>query len=555
MANARLMRSFGLPLLTALTVPSLIGVAHAQRALDRVAPTNSPAQIAPPDLPVNDPAAVISSDATSGTATGAAPLLVGAVAIEGLVALTPADFAPVIAPRIGSLLGPAELAALASAIAAQAQARGYPFASAWIEPQRIANGVLRVRIDEGRIDEIRVQGGDHPAVRRALQPLANGAPARLQDVERRLLIAGDIDGVRITASRFVREGNRGILLVSVTQDRVTARASLSNEGTKPLGPEQLRVDVDLNAIFASDDSLTLTYSSTLFEPRELQFTRLRYAKRVNASGTEVAVVASGSIARPGAYLDGYDLESRSWFAAVELLQPLLRRRDSSLWLQAELGARDLVQYQRSVRVRDDHVRAARVSLYGYGTVGGGQLRVSTTLSQGFGVLGATRAGDPLASRRDADGTFTALSNWAEWTKGLAGPLSLRLGVFSQVASQPLLITEEAGLGGTAFLRGYDWSERTGDRGAAGMAELRYLWKQPAGFIDRAQLYVFVDGGEVSNLQGGFGGGSLASAGGGLRADLRHQLGVNMEVGVPLTGPRYDTGDRTPKLNLRLVRSF
>ena len=83
----------------------------------------------------------------------------------------------------------------------------------------------------------------------------------------------------------------------------------------------------------------------------------------------------------------------------------------------------------------------------------------------------------------------------------------------------------------------------------------YLIDQPFDIIRRAQLYAFLDGGKVTNLRGGYGSGTLASAGGGVRADITKAMGANVEVAVPLTGARYDTGDESPKLNLRLVRSF
>lgn len=532
----------------------LAGPAHAQTALDRVAP----AALRPPEQPeptAPKPRVAIDVDAPSGTAAGGTAIFAGAVTILGLQALSPADFADVIAAHVGKTLSPEQLASLASAIAERARSHGYVFASAWIEPQRLSNGVLTVRIDEGRVDEIRLEGAEQPAVRRALAPLISGKPARLDEVERRLLIAGDVDGVRIHRSRFVREGGQGILIVRATQDKLAARIALSNEGTKPIGPEQLRLDVDINALFSSDDAFTVTYSTTPAEPEELQFGRARYAKRLSANGTEMALVASGSVARPGAYLEPLDLESRSWFLGAELLRPLWRRRNTSLWLQAELGVRDLQQWRSAVRIRHDRVATARVSLYGYSDFAGGRLRVSTTLSQGLGLFGSTALGDPLASRIDADGTFTALNAWSEWSTDLGGRFSLRLAVQSQLASQPLLITEEAGLGGTGFLRGYDWSERSGDQGTMALAELRYLWNHPLGLARRAQLYAFLDGGQVRNLNNGFGSGALASTGGGVRTDLTTDMGANLELAVPLSGARYDTDDETPKINFRLIRSF
>lgn len=544
------MLSFGLFAGLAAAAP-----ARAQTALDHADPNRrdreQPSEVTPTKAPVP-----IDVDAPSGaTATSTHAVMVGAITISGLDALTPADFADIIASRIGQMLQPADLGALATAIADRARARGYVFASAWIEPQRMANGVLTVTIDEGRIDEIRFDGLVHLSVQRTLASLANGRPALMRDVERALMIAGDIDGVSIRGSRFVRENGKGVLIVRVRQDRVAVRAQVSNEGTRPLGPVQARLDVDLNAVMFSDDAFSVTWSGTPTQPRELEYSRARYAKRLNHRGAELALVGSGSWTHPGAYLDPLMLDSRNWYAGAELLQPIYRQRNASLWLQGEFGVRDLVQHRAGMRVRHDRTAVGRLTLYGYTNFAGGRLRTSATLSHGFGTLGATEFGDPLASRADADGIFTGVNLWADWTGDLVDDLSLRLAVQTQFADDPLLITEEVGLGGTGFLRGYDWSERSGDQGTMGLAELRYRWNHPFGVIPRAQIYAFVDAGKVSNLDGGFGSGELFSTGGGVRADISNKFGANVEVALPLNGPRYDTGDESAKLNFRIIHSF
>lgn len=541
-----------LPLL--ITLP-FGATAHGQDALDRVQPPVARDERTGEEAPAQRPGEQVEIEAPAARAEGTRAVLVGAIVLKGLQALAPGDFADILAAHVGRTLSPAELSGLANAVAERARSRGLVFASASIGAQQLENGVLSVDVDEGRIDEIRFDGPDQPAVRAALAPLANGVPVRIGTLERRLLIAGDIDGVRIRSSRFLREKGKGVLLVKVTSEHVVGRATLANEGTKPLGPEQLTLQVDFNALLAADDSLTLTWSGTAFEPSELQFGRVRYEKRVSRSGTEVALTASGSLADPGAYLAPLGIRSRSWYVGATLLQPLWRRRSASLWLEGELGMRNLLQWRNGAQVRADRVVAARGTLYGYTDFAGGRLRVSTTLSQGLDILGATAAGDPRASRGDADGSFTSLSAWTDWTRDLGGNVSLRLAALSQLSSQPLLIAEEVGLGGTGFLRGYDWSERSGDEGAMGMAELRYLWDRPFGLARRAQLYAFVDGGRVTNHDGGFGSGALASAGGGVRADLTRSFGANLELAVPLSGPRYDTNDETPKINFKLLKSF
>jgi len=531
-------------------------VAQAQDAADKATSAQVASERELAEEPVK-PRSRVEVDAPSPAARIAEGLgvFVGAMTLPGLQALTPADFADIIVARIGRTLTPEDLAALANAVSERIRARGYPMGIAWIDAQRVTNGVLVIRVDEGRIDEIRLDGSDNVAVRDSLAPLRNGKPVRLGDIERRLLLAGDIDGIRIQSSRFFREGDRGILLVKLSHDRVAGHFVASNQGTKPIGPEQARLQVNVNGLIASDDSLALGYSTAPFEPSELQFGFVRYEKRISPSGAELAVSGSASITHPGAYLNAIDIKNRSWHVGVSGLQPLLRRKAASYWLEGEFALRNLAQWRSRVRTRRDQIAIGRMTLYGYRNFAGGRLRTSATLSRGLGILDATKAGDPLASRRDSDGTFTALNAWTDWTSGLVGKLSLRVAAQGQLASQPLLISEEAGLGGTNFLRGYDWGERTGDEGVMGMAELRYSFDRPFNIMKRAQFYAFVDGGTVSNQDDGFGGGSLASTGGGVRLDITSRLGFSLELAVPLTGPRYDTANRTPKVNFSLARSF
>lgn len=544
---------------TILAVISIFAVAvsapaAAQDALDRVLPgARAQAETEPAER--SDPPPVEIQTQPAESRSNGPEILVGAIVLTGLEALEPADFAGVISSRLGQTIDDAGLRALAGAIAQEAQSRGFAFATARIEPQRLSNGILTIRVDEGRIDEVRLAGADEPAVRAALAPLINGAPARLADVERRLLIAGDIGGIHIRNSRYIREEGRGVLLVELTKDRFIGRAALSNEGTKPLGPAQVRIEADVNGLLAHDDSITFSFTGTPLDPRELHFGYVHYAKRVGTSGTELALTGSASQARPGAYLRELELRSRSWHVGASILQPLQRRRTASLWFKGEVGLHKLLQWEQGERVREDRLAVARATIYGYADFAGGRLRSSMTLSQGLDILGATEPGDPLASRLDADGTFTSLQAWSDWTRSLGGRLSLRLAAQTQLASGPLLITEETSLGGSIFLRGYDWSERSGDEGVMGMAELRYDWRDAFGAIPNMQIYGFFDAGRVNNIDSEFGSGALASAGGGVRAGLGDSLAAALEVAVPLSGPRYDTGDETPKVNLRVAKTF
>lgn len=533
------------------------GPLAAQDVLDRTNPQGQVNREEPPLLDRGqiriEVQPVLDMPRVGGSASGM--LDVGAIVIEGLEAMKSADFAATIEPFAGRPLDRAELLRLADAVTARAQAQGYVLATAWIPEQTLVGGMLRVRVDEGRIDSVRIEGTDDPAIRAQLEGLIARGPITLPALQRAVLLAGDIPGVWIRATRFEREGTARILVVEARRNDVGGNALIATDGTKPLGPVRARIAVDANGLISPRDAVDLSFSITPLDPDELAFFSARYSVIVNDAGTSLGAFGSLSRTEPGAYLASRELLGKAWQAGIRLRHPLLRSPQRSLWLEASGEVQDLAQDSFGSLARHDRIALARLGFYGFGPLAGGTLQGRAAVSQGIPVLGATGRGDPLASRLDAAPDFTTLTWWLQWRRGIAPRVSIALASTGQLSATPLLVGESFALGGTQFLRGYDFAQRVGDEGAAGSAELRYDWPRALGAVRRVQLYAFADGGTVSNLASGPGSGTLASSGGGLRTDITRDLDLDFEVAVPLTEDRYDTGDKSPRLNLRISQSF
>ncbi len=480
---------------------------------------------------------------------------VAAIVIDGLVTLSRADFASAIENFAGLRLNRGELTQLTDALVDVARSRGLVLATAWVPEQSVTAGMLRVRVDEGTIDAVRVEGVDDPAIRQQLGRLVTGRPVLLAELQREVLLASDLPGVWIRSTRFENEGGRRILVVDARRRHFGGLAEVSTDGIKPVGPLRARIDLDANGLISARDRVDLTFSTTPVEPDELAFFSARYSLVVNDKGTNIGVFGAYSRTEPGAYLADAQLLGKAWQAGLRLRHPLLRGQRRSAWLESSFELQDLKQDAFAVRAREDRIALARLGLYGFGPVAGGVLQGQITATQGLDVLGATVAGDPLASRFDASADFSKLSWWWNWRSGLLSRLSLSLAATGQFSSAPLLIGESFTLGGNAFLRGYDFAQRIGDQGIAGLAELRYDWPRAFGTGQQVQVYAFADAGTVSFVESGFAGGSLASSGAGLRMDVSRSLNLDAEVAMPLTEPRYDTADNTPRLNIRVNKSF
>ena len=525
----------------------------AQEALDRVDPARieerkidvlQPAPDAPPAIePVE-----------RGTVSDDGAVAVGAIELVGLENIPRSQFSSIIEPYLGRTLTRADLAELTDRLAGRARAT-FPLASAVIEPQTMRAGILRVRIDEGRIDAVELEGYRSKALLASLRRLITGNPVRADELEKYLLVAGDIDGVTIDRARIIRENGRNILKVESKYRKYQAQLSLDNDSTKPIGPIEGFGSVSLNGVLSKDDSLQIFGLASVPKIDELAFLRLRYSKRISADGAEASIAGSISRTMPGSYLGPLRIAGESQWLSIGIMQPLRRSRATSAWIEGSISYRRIRQDRSEILAREDRLTVAKLQLFGNARLAGGIVRSNATVSQGLGVLDATRLGDPLSSRSDADGTYTGLWLSTQWSRTIAANFSIDVGVRSQLVSQPVLVSEEIGLGGAAFARGYDYSERSGDNGTMGYTELRYKIDKPIGPVRGVELYAFADGGVVRNLAGGFGGGTLFSTGAGVRADVDRRTDASFEVALPLSGNRYDTGTQTPRVRFSLTRYF
>jgi hemolysin activation/secretion protein len=544
----------------ALLAPGAAGAADpVQNPVDRADPSvverqrdNEERHLQPPAAQL--PAAPAPARGDAAMPEGP-PLVAGAIRVDGATALPPSAFAAAIEPWLGRPLGPDALRALARDVADAARRAGFPLATAWIARQDLVAGVLHVTLDEGRIDAIEALGPGHEEVERRLAPLASGRPIRTAELERALLLAGDMPGVSLGRPRIVRRNGRNILVVQTGFDRVQGRATLDNAGSATAGPVRARLAVDINSILARGDRLSLGAMVMPLQPREFQLAEAAYRVPVGHGGTEVTASAYVGHSRAGGSLRDADLAGLSRQAEVSVSRPLLRTRAASVWAGAALTVRDSSLDRVGGRIRDDRIVTATATLYANGQLGGGRIRVRLSYAQGLDWLRATQRGDPLASRADGGGRFSAGRAWAQYDRGLGGGFSLQLAGEAQLASRPLLASEEIGLGGRQFLRAFDYWEVSGDEGAAASAELRYDFTgglpRP---LSRLQLYLYADAGRATNLRGGFGGGSLASAGGGARAWFDGGFEAGLELGLPLTDSPFDP-DPDPRISVSLGSSF
>ncbi len=480
-------------------------------------------------------------------------MFIGAINIEGAHEIATSAFAQAIEPFMGKHLSSDDLSTLCHAIADVARKRGYGFASAYVPPQELSMGVLRVVLDEGVVSAVRINGSRNKNLIATLNKLKGHAPTN-GEAEHQVFLAADIPGIGLQKISFVRESGQGVLVVDVQEKRLKGVASLDNFGTSTLGPVRLNLSVDMDSLLTGGDVLSVAAVTTPTKPKELAFVALKYALPLDADGTVLSITASYGHTQPGGELAPYNVRGRSVDLGLSLSHPIVRNRHTSLWVSGGFDYLSSSQDVLDTRINDDKLATLWLTLSGNTELLKGRLRSELTLTQGLPWLNSTRLGDPMASRASGSSVFTKAVFSTDWTGTLEGPVSMRLAARAQIASGPLLSAQQMTLGGASSARAYELSTLSGDEGAFGLIELRSDINQPTKWLDWAQPYVFVDGGRVKYLGGETGGGTLFSAGGGLRTRFGKTY-LNFESAIPLSYNPAEPEERKPRFNFQLAKSF
>jgi len=497
------------------------------------------------------------------------------LAIEGATAL-PEDRLRAVADGMrGRTVSLADVYGMVARLTALYRNEGYVLSRAILPPQTIEeDGVVRVRIVEGFVNEVIVEGPtDRPDVWAAWREmLLASRPLDVAVLERVTLLANDQPGITVQAKVRPAEGVPGAadLVLTVERKPVDAGVSVDNRGTRPQGPWEASGTLALNGPLGSYDRWSAVGVSAIADPEELTYWAVRNSTLLSAAGTRLELLGSRSASRPGDVLEPLEVDSASHTLSLGLTHPVIRTRNENLLAYATFVRRDSRTRQFGEEISSDRLRTLTLGGRWDATDGwGGLSLVDLSVTRGLPVWGASTESGPRRSRSAADATFTrvnlTLTRNQDLSFLLAG-LSIGATAVGQAASQALLASEEFGYGGAFVGRGYDPSEITGDHGVAGLVEVRFTDRPEEGMaeavsLDWYQVYGFWDAGvtwERDALPGEQVRQTGASAGIGVRASFAETVDTSLEVAKPLTRPVAalpDGRETDPRVFLTLSARF
>lgn len=461
------------------------------------------------------------------------------VELQGASALPAAELSASYQPYLNRELSAQDLAAIAAAITARYRAAGFHLSRALIPPQDMRSGVLRITVVEGAIEQVSVSGAAAAfGLERLLAPLTEERPSRLATLERQLLLINERPGIKVvdtTLDETSPGSGRFRLGVKTESWRLYGATAIDNMGSSSSGPWQASGSVALNSMLMPGDSLTVSGSFVPGSPREMRYGRIAYDLPLGSDSWRIGIAASHSENWPGDLRRYLRNRSQADTAEARISYAPILSQMQSLWLTASLGVtraseRDFIGPLFTDRIgiasfTADYKLHLRPSSWTY---------VSVTARKGLGLIDGQPDSVDWLSRFDASPHFALINGSLAHYENFSESWSIKVAAGGQLASGPLLASQQYTLGGLSFGRGFDAGWMSGDDAIAGSAELRYDQSLSLKFLKGYQLFTFVEGGAVrTKLPGHDLDQSFASVGAGVRLFLTDDLHLSVGIAKPI----------------------
>ena len=437
--------------------------------------------------------------------------------------------------------------------------KGYFLAQAIIPPQEVKGGVVVIKVLEGRLGKVEVEGERHYKerfIKGHFKPTESGVINYHRLLKTLLLLNEHPDlKVHATLKRGEAPGTTDILLK--VQDRWPVHFYLdyNDFGTRYVSRHRFGSALECSNVLLQGD--TFKFRGVVGSPiKQLQFVKFEYTFPLGTSDTKLGIHYTYLTYKVGREFRVLDLRGKSKIFTVDLIRPVVRTRRSILDVGVAFDYKQIRDYLLGQVTSDDELRIVR-ALARYSHLDRLRGRNQIYLEWSWGIpyiLAGSKRVDPRASRLGAGGSFLKAELQLQRVQWLPFGTYLVLRGGGQLSWNDLPISEQYSIGGADSVRGFESSAYLGDSGYSGSIEW-YVpppiignWKSPflkgekikqaiklVGFFDYGRIFLRdPQPGEYKNV-------GIAGVGCGLRMELPLGFECRVDVGFPVGGVRPRKG--------------
>jgi hemolysin activation/secretion protein len=511
--------------------------------LDRLLSQNTPAnelpepESEPTPLPEQTPVLPESlapepSEPEPTTSDRGDQVMVNDIQVVGSSVFDDRDFDPIVSAYEGRNLGLPELREVADAITNLYLERGYITSRAVLSEQTITQGVVQVRVIEGELETIQVEGTQRLAgyVRDRIN-LANRKPLSQVALESQLqLLRSDplLSQIEASLRAGTGEGQSQLIVRVVEAPALSGRAFIDTHSPESVGIARTGLDLNYNNLLGLGDRLSLSASrstaggSTAYS--------VSYGVPLNAmNGTLEARYMPSTFKLVEPSLAALGIEGSSDTYELTYRQPIIRQPSEELALS--LGFRHRAGETLLSNVVID---STRTSVFQFG-----QDYLKRDRSGAWGLRSQFNLGTGLldATTRDsgqADGQFFSWLGQVQRAQVINRDNLLLLQGSLQLSANSLLGADQFIIGGANSVRGYSQNARFGDNGFRASIEDRMTVLHNENGSPAVQIAPFLDmAGVWNNAEETSDQRFLMGTGVSFITNLLEDVQARLDVGIPL----------------------
>ncbi len=426
------------------------------------------------------------------------------------------------------------------------RAAGYGTVFVDIPEQAVADGIVRLRVTEGRIDRVRIVGARYYSVgriRARLPALTRGEVPSLPQVQRELTALNSETRDRVITPVLKAGRTPGTVDVELkVEDRLPLHGSLevNDRYTADTSRTRLQANLSYDNLFQRHDSLSVQYQTSPEATEQARVSAATYLTRLGDTGRLLAVYGVDTDSDV-ATLGALSVLGKGRIFGARLVQPI--PGTDARYSSFSIGA-DYKEFDEDLRISSDTGLKTPISYLAFNAAFNSSWRgAASSLSFGLsGTLGLRRILNSSQEFKDKRGfgrpNFLQLRANVQGDRALFGGWRIFGKLAGQFADQALISNEQFAIGGQDTVRGYLESELLGDQGFAGSVELRTFdfGRRVGERISSWYGYLFYDAGViriVDALSQQASAADLASIGAGTQFTGFGGLSARLDWGLPL----------------------
>jgi hemolysin activation/secretion protein len=427
--------------------------------------------------------------------------------VLGNTVLEPIDIERTVYPFLGEGKKFADVEAARTALEATYHERGYGTVFVDIPEQDVGDGVVRLRVTEGRLHSVRIEGAKYFSEKKLLARMPEATPGAVPELLKlqQQVAAVNNESADRSVTPVLKAGPLpGTVDLSLKVDDhlpLTAFAELNNQYS--VGTSHLRANAGIgySDLFGALDDLQLQYTWTPQKPKEVNVIVASYTSRPFAGGLKMGLtyVHSGSdVPTVGAL----GVLGKGDIFSGRLTIPAAFTQETT---QSVFVGADYKRFFENIRIDANTSLVTPIAYVNLSAGFSGIWRAPTrlwslTASANAGARGVVN--DPAAfenKRFRAPADYFYIREDAFVQQTLPAGFSLKLRLAGQYTLDPLITNENFAIAGADGVRGFLETEELGDSGVKAQVQLGSPAWQPLTWFG-GRVFVFYDAGRAHVLE-------------------------------------------------------